>query len=408
MQETIFRVAPHTESTRSDRSAKDRARHRQLVRENIKNNLPDILADESLIGRDKNTIVKIPLKSIREFRFVYGDNQPNVGTGDGNSQEGQVVGKTGKEGQGKGDGQAGDKAGQDIIETEITLAELIDLMFQDCKLPNLRKTSLRQIIENRNSRKLGYRKVGIPVRLSKVKSAIERVKRKKATQRFSDLTEECKECEGVGCETCEQTGVVDRRFPFRKQDLRYVHHEDNPKPQSNAAIIFVMDCSGSMDNTKKYLARSFMYYFYEFIRANYDKSAVVFVSFHTEAKEVDENTFFHKGESGGTFISSGLDKAIEIIKDRLSPELWNNYVLFTSDGDNFDSDNPKAIKAVQELKELCSLVGYAEIKPTGSNYYESSMLGTFKPFTDKDFKCVAITSKEDVWAALKDILTIGE
>ena len=50
-----------------------------------------------------------------------------------------------------------------------------------------------------------------------------------------------------------------------------------------------------------------------------------------------EEEFFHKGESGGTFISSGYNKALEIIEARYHPTLWNVYVFHCSDGDNFES-----------------------------------------------------------------------
>lgn len=60
----IFR--PHvSEDKRSDRSARDRARHRQKVREYIRNNISDILSEESIIGTNKDKIIKVPIRSIK-------------------------------------------------------------------------------------------------------------------------------------------------------------------------------------------------------------------------------------------------------------------------------------------------------------------------------------------------------
>ncbi len=60
------------------------------------------------------------------------------------------MGKTGKDGQGKGDGQAGDRPGIDYYETDVTLDELIEIMFEDLELPNLERRALRQIPSDRS------------------------------------------------------------------------------------------------------------------------------------------------------------------------------------------------------------------------------------------------------------------
>ncbi len=169
--DTIFREYRPTESERSDRSAGDRLRHRQKVRESIRENIADIIAEESIIGKNKDKVIKVPLRGIKEYRFVYGDNTPGVGTGDGNAQPGQVVGKVGKEGQGKGEGQAGDRPGVDYYETDVTLEELIEIMFEDLELPNLERRALREIPAERITKRKGYRHVGIRVRLDKRRTA---------------------------------------------------------------------------------------------------------------------------------------------------------------------------------------------------------------------------------------------
>ena len=112
-----------------------------------------------------------------------------------------------------------------------------------------------------------------------------------------------------------------------------------------------MDTSGSMDTMKKYLARSFFFLLYQFIVSKYRNVEIVFIAHHTEAHEVTEEEFFHKGESGGTFISSGYQKALEIIAARYHPSLWNVYAFHCSDGDNFDSDNAAALRDAKELSE---------------------------------------------------------
>ncbi|HWP96659.1 MAG TPA: DUF444 family protein, partial [Syntrophomonadaceae bacterium] len=76
------------ESGGRDRSAEDRRRHRQLVEESIKKNLGSIIADESIIGKNKDRVIKVPVRGIKEFQFIYGDNQPGVASGKGKEKRG--------------------------------------------------------------------------------------------------------------------------------------------------------------------------------------------------------------------------------------------------------------------------------------------------------------------------------
>ncbi len=387
--ESIFREYRPSDAERSDRSAGDRLRHRQKVRELIRENISDIIAEESIIGKDKDRIIKVPLRGIKEYRFVYGENAPGVGQGDGNSKPGQVVGKAGQEGQGQGPDRAGDRPGVDYYETDVTLEELIEIMFEDLELPDMERRAMREVEAERSTKRKGYRKVGIRVRLDKRRTAKQRIMRKLASRHDERV----------------ETGEKQKsRFPFHDDDLKYRHVEAEMKKESNAVVMCIMDTSGSMDTMKKYLARSFFFLLYQFITTRYRNVEIVFIGHHTEASEVTEEEFFHKGESGGTFISSGYLKALEIIRERYHPSLWNIYAFHCSDGDNFDSDNPAALRAAKELADVCNLFGYGEIKPLGSRYYESSMLNVFRRLDAPNFQTVLIERKEDIWPSFKAFL----
>jgi sporulation protein YhbH len=388
---TIFRPYEPSSAERSDRSAGDRARHRAKVRESIRDNIADIIAEESIIGKNREKIIKVPIRGIREYRFVYGENTPGVGQGDGGSQTGQVVGKVKQQGRG-GEDKAGDQAGGDYYETDVTLEELIEIMFEDLELPDLERKALRQIEAYRFSKRKGYRQVGIRVRLDKRRTVRSRVKRLVATRRRRQAAME------------DAGETTPRRFPFHDDDLVYRHVTTDVKKESNAVVVCIMDTSGSMDTMKKYLARSFFFLLYQFICTKYRNVEIVFIAHHTEANQVTEEEFFHKGESGGTFISSGYNKALEIIQSRYHPSLWNIYAFHCSDGDNFDSDNAAALKAAKELTDVCNLFGYGEIKPLGSRYYESSMLNIFRRLDADNFQTVLIERKEDIWPSFKSFL----
>jgi hypothetical protein len=387
--DSVFRPFRPSDAERSDRAAGDRARHREKVRQAIRENIADIIAEESIIGKDRDRIIKVPIRGIKEYRFIYGHAAPGVGQGNGESQPGQVVGHE-SEGQGRPD-RAGDRPGVDYYETDVSLDELIELMFEDLELPDLERKRLREIPSERTAKRKGYRQVGIRQRLDKRRTVRARMKRMLATRGHED--------EGAAAADGEEP-----RFPFHDDDLTYRHLVSDVREESNAVVVCIMDTSGSMDTMKKYLARCFFFLLYQFIRSKYRNVELVFIAHHTEAKEVTEDEFFHKGESGGTLISSGYLKALEIIAERYHPSLWNIYAFHCSDGDNFDTDNPVALRAAKELTDVANLFGYGEIKPLGSRSYESSMLNVFRRLDADNFQTVLIERKEDVWPSFKALL----
>lgn len=393
----IFR--PHVpEDKRSDRSARDRQRHRQKIRASIRDNIADIVAEESIIGRDKDKIIKVPIRSIKEYRFIYGENSPGVAQGNGESKPGDVV-QRGDPGQPDASGEAGNTPGVDAFETDVTLEELMNIVFEDLELPDLQRKALREIETKRSSKRHGFRKEGIRARMDKRRTARNRIKRLMAIKKSRGvLPTQAK----VG--TSDEPESVENRFPFHEDDMRYKHIVPDTKQESNAVVICVMDTSGSMGTVKKYLARSFYFLLYQFVRMKYQHVELVFISHHTEAKEVTEDEFFHKVESGGTYISSGYEKALEVINERYHPSLWNVYAFHCSDGDNFYSDNDKALELARELCKVCNLFGYGEIKPSGSAYYSGSMMDVFRAIDDPNFQALVIEKKEDLWKAFRSFL----
>jgi uncharacterized protein len=365
-------------------------RHREKIKDSIRDNIGDILAEESIIGRDKDKIIKIPIRSIKEYKFIYGENTPGVAQGNGNQKPGDVVEQSKDGDPSVGQGGAGNKPGADAFETDVTLEELISIMFDDLELPELEKKSLKEVLTDDARKRKGRRKSGIRPHLDKKTTAKNRIKRKLAAR---------------GKPNPEISKEDEARFPFHKDDMRFFHSVPTIKEQSNAVIFCIMDTSGSMGTVKKYLARSFYFLLYQFVKQKYQNVEVVFIAHHTDAKEVTEEEFFHKVESGGTYISSGYKKALEIIEDRYHPSNWNIYAFHCSDGDNFYSDNERAVKAANDLCDVCNLFGYGEIKPSGSAYYSGSMLEVFGQVQHENFKMIVIEKREDLWPGFKSFLT---
>lgn len=369
-----------------DRSIEDRRRHRQLVEKSIKENLGDILSEESIVGESKNKKFKIPIKGIKEYQFVYGKNSKGVATGVGNEKRGQKIG-SGENAPGQGNKGAGNSEGDDVYETEITLEELLDYIAEDLNLPNLDEKKYLEIINETSGKKKGYQTHGIRPRLAKKKTVATKIARKQCKKRaLSELGNE---------EELE-------RFPFIDDDLRYYRVKVKPKKVSNAVMIFIMDASGSMDVTKKYLARSYFFVLATFLKRKYNNIAFEFIYHTTVAKRVDEYEFFHRSESGGTYISSGINEALALIEEKYPIAAWNIYPIYASDGDNWSEDNERAVKAVKKICEISNMFGYAELLPST---YTTTMYHKFKKeITNEKFVPVIIKEKKDLWEALKVML----
>lgn len=370
--------------TPSDRSQWDRKRHRKLVEDAVKRNMGDLIAEESIIGQDRNKKFKIPVRGIKEYQFTYGRNNSGASAGAGNEQRGQVVGQTNGESQGQVIGGPGQEAGEDIYEAEVTIDEITQYLFEDLQLPDMDRKRFATIDALRKCKLSGYQKKGIPPRLAKKRTVMEKLKRTQTAKRNDDTSPEL------------------TRNSFIEDDLRYRRIKEEVRPHSNAVVICIMDTSGSMDQTRKYLARSFYFLLYQFIRYKYEHVEVAFVAHSTEAKEVTEQEFFHKGESGGTFISSGYEKALEIIEQRYNPSVWNIYAFHCSDGDNWAEDDSKAVSLAKELCAVCNLFGYGEVG--GGSPYSTIKQKLADGINDENFVITSIASKLDVWPAFKRIL----
>lgn len=345
----------------SDRSAGDRARNRELVRESIKENLPDIITEEVIFETDGKKKIKVPITFVKEWRFVYGGNQDGVGQGEG-LEPGDVIGSTDETGDKSKPGEGGNQSGEIIFEeAEIDLDELIDLMFEDLHLPFLEQKKLHEVEVESESKWEGLSQRGIEPRLDLEQSFIEKLRRRKMLEARLDEATKNDPAEALRI----QEELNKNPFPFTEEDLRYHRITIKTREESNAVVFFIMDISGSMDKTKRYLAKGFLFLLYYFLKKKFRRVEKVFIAHHTEAFQVPENDFFNLSDSGGTNISSGPLKASGLIRALYPLELWNIYVVHCSDGENFSVDNDKAIKAFQDLVAMANLIGFVEIKPEG-------------------------------------------
>lgn len=350
----------------------DQLRHQEKVKEAIRKQLPDLVSEESIILSNGKDVVKIPIRSLDEYRFRYNTSKnQHVGQGDGKSKVGDLLGKEEDPQAGSGMG-AGDQPGMDYYEAEVSVQELEEILFDEMELPNL-VVKEEQEIENVDIDFKDVRKKGLMGNIDKKRTLLEAIRRN------------------------ARAGEVEN-IRIINDDLRFKTWDDVVEPQSNAVILAIMDTSGSMGNFEKYIARTFFFWMVRFLRTRYEKVEIVFVAHHTEAKEVTEEQFFTKGESGGTICSSAYRLAIEIIKNRFPKQRYNIYPFHFSDGDNLTSDNERCVKLVQELMDLSNMFSYAEVNQYNRH---STLMSAYRNIKDERFMSCVIRDKSDVYKALK-------
>jgi len=185
-------------------------------------------------------------------------------------------------------------------------------------------------------------------------------------------------------------------------DVRYNFRTKQERPITQAVMFCVMDVSGSMDESKKEVAKRFFILLYLFLKHNYEKIELVFIRHHTAAKEVDENEFFYSRETGGTVVSSALELTKSVIRERYASNSWNIYVAQASDGDNWNADSPYCRELLsRDLLPILQYYAYVEIMPR----HHQSLWEVYQNLENKfhNFSMRAIHAQSEIFPVFQDL-----
>jgi sporulation protein YhbH len=365
------------------RIERDLGRFRQIVRGQIKKNLRKYMSQGEMIGRQGKRAISIPLPQIDIPRFRYGSKQSG-GVGQGEGDVGDPIAQGDPQ---SGEGQAGSEPGQHIIEAEITLEELAQILGEELELPNIEPKGQRHII----TEKVKYsriRRVG-PDSLRHFKRTYKEALRRQVSSGQYDPYDP----------------VV---VPIR-DDVRYRSWTENPMPESNAVIIYMMDVSGSMGHEQKELVRSTAFWIETWLISQYKQIEICYIVHDAAAKEVDKDTFYRLREGGGTKISSAYVLCNHLINERFSPEQWNIYPFHFSDGDNWgDGDTQKCVDLLKtELLPKSNLFCYGQVRSLyGSGNFIRDMKAHFEQ--EENMAISEIAQRDDIFDAIKVFLGKGK
>ena len=250
------------------------------------------------------------------------------------------------------------------------------MFFEDLELPDLVKKSLKDTIAV-DLQRAGYTVTGTPSNLS-----VPRTMRNSMGRRIALQT-----AEAVGAwRRCAQASRrrapaattrrpngsprelerIERRskiIPYIDPiDVRYRRFDRVPKPNTEAVMFCLMDVSGSMTEAMKDLAKRFFMLLHVFLTRRYRHVDIVFIRHTSTAEEVDEETFFYSRETGGTVVSTALEKMLEIARARYPTDRWNIYGAQASDGDNYGADSGRCVSLLGgDVLPLCQYFAYIEV-----------------------------------------------
>ena len=169
-----------------------------------------------------------------------------------------------------------------------------------------------------------------------------------------------------------------------------------------------MDVSGSMGEWEKEMAKRFFMLLYLFLTRSYKRVDLVFIRHHHEAKEVEEDEFFHSRESGGTLVSPALDMMCDIINQRYD-DSWNIYGCQASDGDNWPEDTEAAKEVLEtSLLRKVQYFAYVEIDQYGGR--DSDLWATYDEIKtrNENFDMTIINDAADIYPVFRRLFEKGK
>ncbi|HEX7750055.1 MAG TPA: YeaH/YhbH family protein [Bordetella sp.] len=401
-----------------NKSAANRERFLRRYKEQIRKAVGDMIRDRSIEDMEQGGEVKLPVRDISEphFRVDQGGDREIVLPGNKEFAKGDQLERP--QGGGEGDGsEPGEGESADQFTFSLSRAEFLSLFFDDLELPHLARTQLGDVSETKWQR-AGYTTTGSPSQLSvgrTLKASLSRrvalgLNARGGLEQAQARLEEAmargapqEELAALRAEVEQWAGRV-ARVPFLDDlDLRYRHRVPVVVPVARAVMFCLMDVSGSMDETKKDLAKRFFTLLYMFLSRKYEHVDVVFIRHTDNAEEVDEHTFFYDTKSGGTIVLSALELMNQIMLDRYPPTDWNIYAAQASDGDSFGADAGKSARYLAEnLLPATRYFAYIEV-PDSSEARKSSLWAEYEQQARPNFAMRRIHERSEIFPVFHEL-----
>lgn len=415
-----------------DKSLGNRQRFLRRARDDLKRSIREGIRSGKIADADSEQAVSIPKKGTDEPRFKEARNsgrREHILPGNKHFAPGDRLPKP----NGGNIGASGPSMddSEDDFRFVLSREEVLDLFFEDLELPDMVKLNLKEILAFR-PRRAGFAAAGSPTNINVGRtmrnSYGRRIALKRPTRKEIDAIRQeiAKLAAGpLGPAVRQRIAVLQaelERLERKRRliayvdpvDIRFNRFEAQPVPNANAVMFCLMDVSGSMGEREKDLAKRFFVLLHLFLKRRYDRTEIVFIRHTHEAQEVDEETFFYSTQSGGTVVSTALEKMYHVIAERYPSSEWNIYAAQASDGDNVVADSQRCITLLdEEIMRLCQYYAYVEIIDErerhifGATENGTSLWQAYSVVNDHwpNFQMTRIAEATDIYPVFRQLFT---
>jgi uncharacterized protein len=337
-------------------------KHDQLLREYLKQNLTEIIQQKELIidGKVKTQIATLDLPTLK-----FGDESQFLaqGTGSGTDQIQALGGLLG-----------GDYHGKEL-HVELDFDEFVKLaqqvLLEELRLPTFHEPARGGEVESQDLPELDdLDRIGLHSDLNLEETMVQSLLR-----------------------NARERSVLDYDVDVQQDAWYFI--EDPATLQNNRSVeIYVLDISGSMQGAYLPLVRKTIFVLWHYLERRYPTNLRRYVVFQDVAEEKTRDEFFCVESSGGTHISTGFEKAVELLEGVTE---YDKFLFMFTDGEPSSGDFDLAKKRYDEALAAFDLVSYGHVNPRGRG------IGGFSAYV----QAAATTREGSVFANLVDLETIG-
>jgi len=311
-------------------------KHDELLRAYLKQNLYELIQQKELVveGKVKTQLTTLDLPTLR-----YGEEeaflaQGAAGAGSGGGGEGGV--------QPVGGLLGGDHHGPEV-RVELDFDEFVrlaqEVLLEELELPALQQVPRGGEVETEDLPELDdLDRLGLAADLNLEETLLASLMR-----------------------NVRERGVLDYDVDLR-QDGWYFVENPNAARNHRSLEVYVLDISGSMRGDYLALVRKAIFLLWYALERRYPTNLRRYVVFQDVAEEKTREEFFSVESSGGTHISAGFEKALEMLQ---GVSEYDTYLFLFTDGETSSADFELAKRRYEEALDRFDLVCYGHVNPGG-------------------------------------------
>ncbi|MDQ7819308.1 MAG: DUF444 family protein [Armatimonadota bacterium] len=319
-------------------------KHDQLLREYLKQHLHELIQQKELIVDGK---VKTPITTLDLPRLKYGEDSPVLARGSGQGGRGGGAGGGGAAGgddeiQVLGGLLGGDHHGREV-RVELDFDEFVrlaqEVLLEEIQLPVFHEPSRSGEVRADALPELDdLDRIGLRPDLNLEETMLHALLRNIRERGRAEFDVE----------------LAQDGWYFVEDPAAYENHR--------SVEVYVLDISGSMRGEYLALVRKTIFVLWYYLERRYPTNLRRYVVFQDVAEEKTRDEFFCVESSGGTHISSGFEKAMELLQGVTEHD---RFLFLFTDGETSSGDFDLAKRRFEEALGRFDLVCYGHVNPGG-------------------------------------------